>query len=208
MAVHIAKSAVVYPDVILGSEGVVDDFVLLGVPFRGAETHQLSMRIGENALIRSHSVIYSGNIIGANFQTGHGVMVRELNEIGNYVSVGTHSIIEHHIKISDHVRIHSNVFIPEYSILEEGCWLGPNVVCTNARYPLSPKVKENLKGPLIHRGAKIGANVTLLPGVVIGVKALVGAGSVVVHDVPDYKIVVGNPARIMGDIQDLEAYQD
>jgi acetyltransferase-like isoleucine patch superfamily enzyme len=95
------------------------------------------------------------------------------------------------------------VFIPEYSVLEEGCWIGPNVVFTNAKYPLSPGVKDNLAGPTIRKGAKIGANVTLLPGVVIGENALVGAGSVVVRDVPPGAVVAGNPARVIRQISEL-----
>src|SRR4029434_11032591 len=138
--------------------------------------------IGKGAVIRSHTVIYAGNIIGNNFQTGNKVNIRESNRIGNNVSVGTLSVIEHHVEIADNVRIHTQVFIPEYSTLEEGCWIGPNVVFTNAKYPLSPRVKDNLVGTVIRKGAKIGANATLLPGVVIGENALVGAGAVVVRD--------------------------
>ncbi len=134
-------------------------------------------------------------------------MVRELNQIGDDVSIGTHSIIEHHVQIGYQVRIHSNVFIPEFSILEEGAWVGPNAVFTNARYPLSPSAKANLQGPHLLPQSKIGANVTLLPGVVIGRGALVGAGSVVVRDIPDGKVAVGNPARVIGDISQLAAYQ-
>ena len=197
----------VYPNVLLGSDVEIGEYVVIGVPPRGKEPGELETRIGPNAMIRSHTVIYAGNVIGANFQTGHGVMIRELNEIGDNVSVGTHSIVEHHVRIGNNVRIHSNAFIPEYSVLEDGAWVGPNVVFTNALYPLSPDAKANLKGPHLLPGAKIGANATLLPGVVIGRNALVGAGAVVVRDVPDGKVVVGNPARIIKDVTDLEAYQ-
>jgi acetyltransferase-like isoleucine patch superfamily enzyme len=76
-------------------------------------------------------------------------------------------------------------------------------VFTNAKYPLSPGVKDQLAGPVIKRGAKIGANSTLLPGVVIGENALVGAGSVVVDDVPPGAVVVGNPARVIRQISEL-----
>ena len=101
------------------------------------------------------------------------------------------------------MRIHTQAFIPEFSVLEEGCWIGPNVVLTNAKYPLSPGVKDQLAGPVIRKGAKIGANATLLPGVVIGENALVGAGSVVVRDVPPGAVVVGNPARVIRQIAEL-----
>jgi acetyltransferase-like isoleucine patch superfamily enzyme len=196
----------IHPNVYLGDTVQIGAYVIIGEPPRGQQPGELETHIGSGGVIRSHTVIYAGNVIGINFQTGHGTMIRELNEIGDNVSIGTHSIIEHHVKIGHRVRVHSNTFIPEYSILEEGAWVGPNVVFTNAMYPLSLRAKTNLKGPHLLPGAKIGANATLLPGVVIGRNALVGAGAVVVDDVPDGKVVVGNPARVIKDVSDLTAY--
>ena len=77
------------------------------------------------------------------------------------------------------------------------------MVLTNAKYPLSPGVKDQLAGPVIRKGAKIGANATILPGVVVGENALVGAGAVVVRDVPAGAVVVGNPARVIRQISEL-----
>lgn len=191
----------------LGPGATVEPYVVLGLPPRGHADGELALAIGERAHLRSHTVVYAGSVIGRRFQTGHGVLIRESNEIGDDVSVGSHSVIEHHVRIADGVRIHSNAFIPEFSVLEAGAWVGPNVVLTNARYPLGAGVKEALRGPLIRERAKIGANATLLPGVVIGRDALVGAGSVVVEDVPDGKVVVGNPARVVRDVADIEAYR-
>src|SRR5687768_1404264 len=99
--------------------------------------------IGPNAASRSHAVIYAGNRIGANFQSGHAVLIRELNEIGDDVSIGSHAVIEHHVKLGNRVRVHSNAFIPEYSTIDDDVWIGPNVVITNARYPRSHAVKSN-----------------------------------------------------------------
>ena len=202
-----AETAIVYPNVILGESVRLQDYAIIGVPPRGAKRGELSTVLGRGSLIRSHTVIYAGNEIGANFQTGHGVMVRELNRIMDDVSVGTQSVIEHHVIIGKSVRIHSRVFIPEYSILEEGSWVGPGAVFTNATYPLGKDTKNTLKGPHLLPGARIGANATLLPGVVIGANSLVGAGSVVVRDVPDGKVVAGNPARIINEVANLTAYQ-
>jgi acetyltransferase-like isoleucine patch superfamily enzyme len=192
-----------YEHVVLGEGSVIEDFCIVGTPPRGAREGELQTTIGEGAVIRSHTVIYAGNVIGRNFQTGNKVNIRESNRIGNNVSVGTLSVIEHHVDIGDGVRIHTQAFIPEFSVLEEGCWIGPKVVLTNAKYPLSPGVKDHLAGPVIRKGAKIGANATILPGVVVGEHALVGAGAVVGHDVPAGSVVAGNPARVIRQSSEL-----
>jgi acetyltransferase-like isoleucine patch superfamily enzyme len=192
-----------YKNVQLGEGAIIEDFSIVGAPPRGKKDGELETKIGKNAAIRSHAVIYAGNVIGDNFQTGNKVNIRESNEIGDNVSIGTLSVIEHHVKIGDNVRIHTQVFIPEYSVIEDNAWIGPNVVFTNARYPVSPDVKKSLKGPTVKRGAKIGANSTLLPGVVIGENALVGAGTVVTKDVPAGSVVVGNPGKVINTINNL-----
>ena len=197
------KPFIQHENVTLGEGTTVEAYCILGTPPRGARDGELPTTVGAESVIRSHTVIYAGNVIGRNFQTGNKVNIRESNRIGNNVSVGTLSVIEHHVEIGDGVRIHTQAFIPEYSVLEEGCWIGPNVVLTNAKYPLSPGVKDQLAGAVIRKGAKIGANATILPGVVVGENALVGAGAVVVRDVPPGSVVAGNPARVVNQISKL-----
>jgi acetyltransferase-like isoleucine patch superfamily enzyme len=131
-------------------------------------------------------------------------MIRENNRIGDNVSIGTGTVIEHDVEIADNVRVHPQAFIPEFSSLGKGCWIGPNVTFTNVLHPLCPKAKECLKGPVLKKSAKIGANPTLLPNIVIGKKGLVRAGSVVTKDVPDGKVVIGNPATVVKDISELK----
>jgi acetyltransferase-like isoleucine patch superfamily enzyme len=193
----------IYPNVSIGKNAVIEEYVIIGTPPRGKKPGELLTIIGDNAVIRSHTVIYAGNRIGNDFQTGHHVLVREENEIGDQVSIGTASVVEHHVKMGNNVRIHSQAFVPEMSVLEDGAWIGPNAVITNAAYPLSPNVKHELKGATVKKNAKVGANATLLPGITIGENALVGAGAVVTKDVPPNKVVAGNPAKVINDVSNL-----
>jgi acetyltransferase-like isoleucine patch superfamily enzyme len=193
----------IFDTVRIGPDAIIEDYCILGVAPVGKPLDDLLTVIGCNALIRSHTVIYAGNRIGDHFQTGNKVNIRECNTIGDHVSIGTLATIEHHVRIGHHVRIHTAAFIPEFSVLEDKCWIGPHVVLTNARYPLAPGNTKDFVGATIRKGAKIGANSTILPGVVIGENALIGAGSVVTKSVPDGAVVVGNPARVIKGLKEL-----
>lgn len=193
----------IYPNVRLGRNAQIDDFVVLGRAPRGRQPGELELSIGDDAVLRSHTVIYAGTRIGTAFQSGHGTVIREETTIGDACSIGSGTIVEFQVTIGDSVRIHSGAFVPEHSILEDGCWLGPRVVLTNAKFPLSPRAKETLTGVRVCRRAKVGANATLLPGVVVGEASLVGAGSVVTRDVAPGAVVVGNPAHRIASVEDL-----
>ena len=168
--------------------------------------NEKNYKIGKNATIREPTIIYPGNQIGDNFTTGHFVSVRENNKIGNNVTLGSHTNLEHHITIEDNVRMHTACLIAEYSIIKHDCWFGPHVVFTNAKYPRSRNVHEELKAPIIEEFVKIGGNATILPGVTVGKHALIGAGALVAKDVPEFAIVIGNPGRVIGDIRDKNVY--
>lgn len=190
----------IHSDVVWEGEYTVEPFCYIGA---GLDEHKSPLKIGKNAHLRSHTVIYYGCTIRQKFMTGHHVLIREFTEIGENVSIGSGTIIEHRVVIKNGVRIHSNVFVPEFSVLEDECWIGPGCVLTNAKYPRSINVKETLKGPWIGSKAKIGANCTILPGVQIGKGALIGAGSVVTKDVPEYAVVAGNPAKTINHLSNL-----
>lgn len=189
---------------IIGRNAKISDFAILGLPPKGKKEGEAKTIIGNNANIRSHSIIYAGNVIGNDFQAGHNAVIREFNVIGDEVSIGTSSVVEHHCSIGNSVRIHSSAFICEYSILQEGCWIGPGAVLTNTLHPLCPKAKECLKGPTIKKLAKIGAHATILPGLTIGENSLIGAGSVLIGNVPKDTVVIGSPAKILKNISSLK----
>jgi acetyltransferase-like isoleucine patch superfamily enzyme len=198
----------IYENVVIGKNAEIGDYVIIGKSPKGKTDGDLKTIIGNNAVIRSHTVIYAGNKIGDDFQTGHHVTIRENNDIGNNVSIGSGTDVEYEVKIEDQVRIHSQAFIPEYSILKKGCWIGPNVVLTNARYPGSKGVKSRLNGPELKENVKVGANSTILPAVTVGENSLIGAGSVVTKDINENIIVAGNPAKKINDMDTVEYYKE
>jgi len=197
-----------YPNTRLGKDPIIGEYVLLGVTpkghFKKEPASLTELIIGDYAVIRSHSVIYTGNLIGDRFQTGHGVMVRERNKIGNNVSIGTHSIVERDNVIGDDVRIHSNCFIPEFIEIRNRAWIGPNVAILNVLHPPCPAFEECAKGTIIHENAKIGGNVTLGPRIEIGANSLIGSGSVVTRSIPPDSLAYGNPAKVKKKIKELD----
>lgn len=108
------------------------------------------------------------------------------------------AVIGKRCKIQAHALIFNGV------TLEDDVFVGPGAVFTNDRIPRAYKKEWTLVETLVKKGASIGANATIICGVTIGKYALVGAGAVVTRDVPDFAIVVGNPARVVGEVQDGE----
>lgn len=133
-------------------------------------------------------------------------------ELGEDCNVGAFVEIRKTVKIGKNVKIQAFAFIPEGVTIEDGAFIGPHACFTNDLYPRSINPDGSLMGAddwelvptLVKRGASIGANSTILCGVTIGQYAMVGAGAVVTKDVPDYAIVAGVPARVVGDTRKIE----
>lgn len=142
-----------------------------------------SERIGNGTRIWAFAHVLPGAVIGADCNICDGVFIE------NDVVVGDRVTIKCGVQLWDGVRLKDDVFI------------GPNVTFTNDKYPRSRKYPEAFAQTVVDHGASIGANATLLPGISVGRDAIVGAGSVVTHNVPARTIVVGNPARITGYVE-------
>ena len=127
--------------------------------------------------------------------------MREENRIGSHCTLWNNSTIDYGCVIGHRVRIHCNVYIAQFTTLEDDVFLAPGVTIANDPHPVCTKC---MQGPTIRQGARIGVNVTLLPLITIGEHALVGAGSVVTGDVPAGMLVAGNPARVVGPVDSLE----
>jgi acetyltransferase-like isoleucine patch superfamily enzyme len=191
----------------LGSGATVDPTATLGeLPARSIS--DLTLRIGQRASIRSGTVIYAGSTIGDDFATGHNVVIREENLIGNGVSIWGGSTVDYGCRIGDRVKIHTGVYVAQFSTLEEDVFLAPGVILANDPHPGCPRSKDCMRGPTIKRAAQIGVNATIVPFVTVGEFALVGAGSVVTKDVPARAVVYGNPARVVANVADLRCIVD
>ena len=135
--------------------------------------------------------------IGAGTRVWQFSVIFEGAKIGKDCNICAHTLIENDVIIGDRVTIKSGAYIWDGITLEDDVFIGPCVAFTNDKQPRSKSYPEQFSKMLIKHNASIGANATLLPGITIGKYAMVGAGAVVTKDVPDYAVVVGNPAKII-----------
>ena len=187
----ISKKVICYGKVDIGEGTVVEDNVILG----NREEGELS--IGTDSIIRSGTVIYSAMKIGNNFRSGHNVLIRENTEIGDNVLVGTNTVIDGDCRIGSNVNMQTGVYVTRHTVVEDGVFLGPHCTTINDKYI---QYGVELRGPIIKKNAKVGANATIFPAVIIGQGAVVGAGAVVTKDVVAGDTVFGNPARSKTDV--------
>jgi UDP-2-acetamido-3-amino-2,3-dideoxy-glucuronate N-acetyltransferase len=127
--------------------------------------------------------------------------------IGRECNICDHVFVENDVVIGDRVTVKCGVAIWDGVRIEDDVFVGPAVTFTNDRFPRSKVHRAAVPDTVLRRGASLGANCTVLPGVTIGMAAMVGAGSVVTRDVPPFAIVAGNPARIVGYVDTHEVLQ-
>ena len=144
--------------------------------------------------------------IGRGTTIWHFAQVREKVIIGQECILGKNVYLDTGVKIGSRVKIQNNCSIYHGTTVESGVFLGPHVIATNDRNPRAINADGTLKKDsdwqvgkvIIRKGASIGANSVILPGVIVGKFALIGAGSVVTKDIPDFSLAYGNPARVVG----------
>ena len=152
-----------------------------------------------NIFIHPSSVVDEGAAIGNGTKVWHFSHLMPACSVGENCVIGQNVFIDNNVSIGNGVKIQNNVSVFNGVIVEDDCFLGPSVVFTNVINPRSFIERKNeFKKTLIKKGASIGANATILCGIEIGMYSLIGAGAVVVTNVPDFALMIGNPARQAG----------
>lgn len=185
-----------FPDEItMGQNCRIDARAIIGHPLMRECTDD-KVIIGDNLQALSGSVLYKGTKLGNNAIIGHNSIIREENTVGDDFNIWNNSVLDYGCKIGNNVKIHCNCYVAQYTVIEDNVFLAPGVTIGNDPHPGCSHSRECLQASsvTIKKGAQIGVNATLLPGVTIGEKALIGAGSVVSRDVPAETVVTGNPA--------------
>lgn len=199
--VRIGDGSVIFDNVIIEDNVTISHNCIIGEPlneyYSNPNYENPVTVIGANSLIRSHALIYAGNVLGENVSTGHRINLRENNVIGHDTVIGTCADIQCNISIGNYCRIYNSVAIAPLSKIGNFVSIYAFVILTNDPYPPS----NDLKGCTISDYSQIAAHSTILPGVTIGSNCLIGAGSVVNHNIPDYSLATGNPVKLIMDIR-------
>ena len=149
--------------------------------------------------VHESSYVDEGAEIGAGTKIWHFCHVMPRARIGRNCNIGQNVFVASDVLIGNNVKIQNNVSIYTGVVIEDDVFLGPSIVFTNIANPRSHvSRRDEYQTTLVRKGASIGANATVVCGVILGRYAFIGAGAVVTRDVPDYALVYGNPARVQG----------
>jgi acetyltransferase-like isoleucine patch superfamily enzyme len=203
----IAETAIVYPGTIVPDDCTILDYAVVGKqptlsPRSTAKQEQLPpLELGPGTVVSTGAIVFAGTRIGARVIVGDQACVRERCGLGDDVVVGRGSLVENDTTVGARTKIQAMVYVTAYTTVEEDVFLAPCVQTSNDNFMGRTERRHDLrKGPTIRRGARVGAGAVLCPAVEIGEEAFVGAGAVVVKDVPPRVVVVGNPARVLRDV--------
>ena len=208
---EIADTAIVHPGTVVGEDCRILDYAVVGKqpvlsPRSTAAQEPLPpLELGAGTVVSTAAVVFAGTKIGERVIVGDQSCVRERVTVGDDVVIGRGALVENDTTVGALTKIQAHAYITAYSLLEDNVFIAPCVITTNDDFMGRTEQRlEQIKGPTIRRGARIGGGAVLLPGIEVGEEAFVGAGAVVIRDVPARALVVGNPARQIREVPEDE----
>jgi acetyltransferase-like isoleucine patch superfamily enzyme len=205
---RIGSGVVIHPGSSIGDRVRIDDHSVIGkAPLRSPRSAMTAAgplapaEIGDECLIGTFAVIYAGARIAKRVLVADLATIREHTAIGDDSIVGRNATIENRTTVGARCKIETNAYITALSSVADDCFVAPEATFTNDDF--LGRTEERFRyhrGPTLERGARIGANATILPGRRIGPDGLVAAGAVVTRDVPARTVVVGVPATVKGPV--------
>ena len=209
--IQVADTAVVYPGTVIGEGCRILDYAVIGKqptlsPRSTAKREELPpLEVGPGTVVSTGAVVFAGTTLGERVVVGDQACVRERCTIGDDVVIGRGSLVENDTSVGALTKIQAHAYITAYSLVEDSVFIAPCVITTNDNFMgRTEKRHELVKGPTIRRGARVGGGAVLLPGIEVGEEAFVGAGAVVLGDVPARAVVVGSPARQIREVPEEE----
>ena len=202
--VRIGHNVIIYPFTKISNKVKIHDNAVIGKKpsivstlTRKIDKSLPPCQIGEGSIIGTSTIIYAGTKIGKHCLVSDLASIREKCVIKDYVIIGRGVSVQYEATIGEYSKIMTQSEITGNMIIEDHVFFGAAVVSTNDKY--MGRTRDHFNGPRVKSGARVGANATILAGVTIGKEAVVGAGAVVTRDIPDYKVAIGNPARVVKD---------
>jgi acetyltransferase-like isoleucine patch superfamily enzyme len=203
---RLGSFVVIHADTVIGENVQVGDNSVVGkLPMKAAistlkDIELPPAEIGNNSIIGTCTAVYRGAKLGEGVLVADQASVREDVTVGKFTIVGRGVAIENDTRVGNYVKIETNAYITAHTVIEDRCFIAPMATMSNDNFLGRTKERfKYTKGPHLKKGARIGANATLLPGITIGEDAVVSAGAVVTKDVPPRKIVAGVPAGLFKD---------
>jgi UDP-2-acetamido-3-amino-2,3-dideoxy-glucuronate N-acetyltransferase len=204
----VGNNVVLHADTTIGSNVRIDDNTVIGkLPMKAAnsattrEGELPACMIGDDCIVGTSVVVYRGCTVGNKVLIADLSTVRENVRVGNGTIIGRGVAIENFCTVGEFCKLETNVYLTAYSTVEDRCFVAPCVATSNDNFVGRTKERfKHFKGVTLKKGARVGANATILPGKVIGEDALVAAGSVVTKDLPSRKIFAGVPAQEFRDV--------
>lgn len=208
---EIANFVVIKKGTKIGSHVKIEDHAVLGkqpklgVMSTASREPLPDLVVEKEAIIGAFALIHAGSRVGRGAIVADCASIRERVTIGELSVIGRGVCVENDVQVGKKTRIQTGAYITAYSTLEDYVFIAPMVTTTNDNFMGRTEKRLSLmKGAIIKKGARVGGNSILLPGVVVGEDSFVAAGSIVTRDVPPKKLVMGIPAKIIRDIEEEE----